>query len=141
VAILAILAQYPAGAEDPPGEKQAREAAIRFGQALQQGDPSALSSVLPDKGKVQVRLELLGPGDGFLSPQQVVALLREFLEQGSVESFKLLRVEHDADRYALAHGRAELTDRTGRPARIDLQLAFQPENGRWVLREIRETRS
>jgi hypothetical protein len=140
VLILAILPIVVTPAADPPGEEQARAAAQRFGQALQKGDASILGSVLPEKGKVLLRLDLLGPGEGYFSPNQVEALLREFFAHGTIQSFKLLRVEHDAQSYALANGRVELTDRAGRPARIELHLAFQAEDGRWVLREIRETR-
>jgi hypothetical protein len=134
-------ADEPATAAEQTGQEQARAAAARFGQALEQGDAALLKDLLPARGKVQLRLDLLGPGDGFFSPNQVLALLSGFLDQGSVNSFDLVRVEFDENRYALAYGRAELVDRTGRPARVDLQLAFQPEDGRWVLREMRETKS
>lgn len=143
--VLAVATVSPAAdpeqAPEPSGEEQARDAAVRFGQALEQGDAALLKSLMPAKGKVQLRLDLLGPADGFFSPNQVTALLGGFLERGSVTSFDLVRVEYDEQHYALAHGRAGLLDRAGRPARVDLQLAFQPEDGRWVLREIRETKS
>lgn len=144
VAIWAVLlllgpAFLPA-AEEAAEEDQARAAALLFGTAMKSADLSVLRPVLPEKGKIQLRLVHLGPEEGFFSSSQVEALLRDFLEQGSIRSFDLLRVEYDANRFALAHGRALLSDREGRPARVNLHLAFQPEDGRWVLREIRETR-
>jgi hypothetical protein len=143
VALLAILLLAgPAAtlaAADEDDRKQARAAALIFGKALTEGDAALLRTILPQRGKIQVRLIALGPGEGFYSAGQVESLIRDFLEQGSVASFELLGVEHDADRYALARGRAMLTDRQGRSVRAGLHLAFQPEEGRWVLREIRET--
>ena len=124
-----------------PGAAPARASALVFGQALEQGDPSLLRGILPRKGKVQLRLLSLGPGNGFFSAGQVESLIREFLDQGALRSFRLVHVEQDAERYALARGQAEITDRQGRTRSVELQLAFQPEDGRWVLREMRETPS
>jgi hypothetical protein len=140
VFLFALAAPWAFGAEESTDPEQARDAAARFGQALTKGDASLLRSILPQRGKVQLRLLSLGPGDGSFSAGQVESLIRDFLEQGSVQSFELVGMEHDAQRYALAHGRASLTDRQGRAVRSELHLGFQPEDGRWVLREIRETR-
>lgn len=136
---LACLTALPLRGAPALGESEARSAAQQVGSALRQGNPSLLRPVLPARGNVQLRLQVLGPVDGSFSPGQVEALLRDFFRQGSANSFELLSVEHDPQRYALARGRATLTDRQGRPASADLHLAFQPEDGRWVLREIRET--
>jgi hypothetical protein len=139
VPLLAVAVPLTLGAEGTADAKQARDAASRFGQALTKGDASLLRSILPQRGKVQLRLLSLGPGDGSFSAGQVESLIRDFLDQGSVQSFELVGMEHDAQRYALAYGRASLTDRQGRTVRSELHLGFQPEDGRWVLREIRET--
>ncbi len=120
-------------------EQGARDAAHRFAQALKNSDASLLRPILPSRGRVQLRLEVLGPENGFFSGSQVEALLGGFLKRGSVHSIDLLRLESDADCYTLVHARAVLTDRQGRPGRIGLQLAFQPEDKGWVIREIRET--
>jgi len=140
LALVACLAWAPCARAQEPGDEEARSAALQFGLALKQGDPAALRPVRPQRGKVQLRLQVLGPEDGSFSAGQVEALLQDFFRQGSARSFDLLSVEHDAQHYALARGRAMLIDRQGRPARVELHLAFQPEDGRWVLREIRETR-
>jgi hypothetical protein len=138
--LVLLLAGWPvvAAAEDPAID-QARGAALKFGQALKSGDVSLLRAILPDQGKVRLNLHCLGPAEGFFSSGQVEALLREFLEQGAIRSFDLIRLDHDPEHFAIAHGRSLLTDREGRPARIDIYLAFQPESDRWVLREVRET--
>jgi hypothetical protein len=120
-------------------EGAAREAAQRFGQALLGADASRLKPILPSRGKVQLRLVHLGPEEGFFSASQVEALLGNFLRRGAADSFEVLRVEYDPQRFALALGRATVTDEQGRSVRVGIHLAFQPEGERWVLREIRET--
>jgi hypothetical protein len=124
-----------------PTKNPARASALVFGQALERGDPSLLRAILPQQGKVQLRLLSLGPGNGFFSAGQVESLVRDFLDQGALRSFRLAHVEQDTDRYALARGQAEITDRHGRSRIVELQLALQLEDKRWVLREIRETPS
>ena len=63
----------------------------------------------------------------------------DFLAVGEVKNFEVLRLEGGGDTTTLVQGRAVLVDRDGRPARVLLHLAFQPEGGRWVLREVKET--
>jgi len=132
---LTVLVATAAG----PGEDAARRSAEMFGQALVRADLSLLRPILPSKGKVQLTLVRMGPEDGFFSPSQVEALLRDFLALGSVQSFKTTRVEHDPQGVALVSARVELKDKQGTPASIGLHLAFQPEDESWVLREVRET--
>jgi hypothetical protein len=47
-------------------------------------------------------------------------------------------VESDGSSFALVHARASLTDRQGRACRVGVHLSFQPEDGAWVIREIKE---
>ena len=136
--LLVALAPLVAVAEGPD-EQAARRAADRFGQALVRADLSLLRPILPAKGKVQLKLSRMGPEDGFFSPGQVEALLRDFLALGSVQRFETGRVEHDPQGIALVSARVELKDKQGSPASVGLHLAFQPEGDTWVLREIRET--
>ncbi len=121
------------------GEEEARRSARLFGQALTSGRASLLRPLLPESGKVHLCLEILGPEEGFFGASQVEALLGDFLSQAEVRSFELLRFDSDGKSNAFAHGRAVLIDKQGRPARVGLRLVFAPENGHWVLREIRET--
>lgn len=133
----------PALSDAPaPGDPRnaAREAALAFGRTLQSAGAAGLRALLPDKGKVLLRLVHLGPEDGYFSAGQVDALFQDFLKSGSVRSFDLVRVDSEDEGFAIAHCRAALTDRDGRPARVDVQLVVQPEDGRWVVREIRELR-
>ncbi len=120
-------------------EDQARKAARLFGQALTSGQASLLRSILPAGGKVHLAASRLVPEEGYFGSSQIEALLGDFLSQGSVRSFELLRLESDGQTSALAHARAVLTDRQGRPARLGIHLSFQTEDDRWVLREIKET--
>jgi hypothetical protein len=135
--LVALLASTAAVAA--LGEEDARVSAGVFGKALTQADATLLSSILPKRGKVQLRLARLGEEQGFFSSDQVVALLGTFLRSGKAESFRVVRIELDEGRFALAQCRAQVTDAQGETARIDLRLAFQPESDRWVLREVRES--
>ena len=110
-----------------PDADAIRHAAQQFGKALTAGNASLLREVLPDRGKVQLHLEVLGHERGYFSPGQVEALLREFMTRGKVLSFELSRVEHDPSGYALAHAAAEVIDARGATARVRVRLAFQPE--------------
>ena len=122
------------------GEQQAKKAALAFGSSLKHSDTAALRSVLPSRGKVNLRLIVFGPEEGSYSADQVQVLFKGFLRQGEVRSFDLLHVQCSTDQFALVHARAGVTDRDGRAGEVDLHLTFQPENDRWVLREIREAR-
>ena len=119
--------------------ESAAEAAEVFGLAVTSSDLKQLRSVLPDQGRVRLKLVHLGPEDGQFSAGQVEAILKDFLANGSVDSFEIVRTEGDDRNYGMVVGRAALIDRSGRARRVGLLLSFQPEAGRWVLREIKET--
>lgn len=125
--------------EPAPSEEDARKAARTFGLALTSGKADLLRPALPEHGRLHLSLARLGPEEGFFGAGQVEALFRDFLAEGKVSSFEVLRFECDHQSTALVHGRALLTDRQGRKARLSIHLALQPEAGRWVLREIKET--
>lgn len=139
--IVLVAAASVTAAEPVPalGEEQARQAALAFGQALLRADTSLLKPILPERGRLRMRLHRLGPEEGSYSACQVEALLKEFLREGSVRSFDVLRLECDGERYALVQSRARVTDGSGVAAVIDLHLTFQPEGQRWALREVRES--
>lgn len=137
IASSALLSQGPGYAAT--GEEEARKSARLFGQALTSGQASLLRSILPAGGKIHLAVSRLVPEEGYFGASQVEALIGDFLSQGSVRSFELLRLESDGKTNALAHARAVLTDRQGRPARLGIHLSFQTEEDRWVLREIKET--
>ncbi len=121
------------------GEEQAKTAALQFGRALTVGDTARLEPILPVRGKIRLRLTGFGPAAGSYSADQVAAIFKNFLREGAVRSFDLLRLECASEQFAFVHARARVVDRNGRPAEIDLHLTFQPEGDHWVLREIRET--
>lgn len=120
------------------GEAQAKETALDFGRALTRGRPSELRSILPDQGRIRLRLLHLGPEEGSYSPDQVEALFNDFLLEGKVRSFDLVRMQCSDDRFALIDARLQLVDREGRAQESGLHITLQPEQSRWVLREIRE---
>jgi len=128
---LALLATMSFGA-DPRGTVDA------FGAALVQGNADGLRAMLPSEGKVRVHLVRLGPQDGAVRGAQLHAVLQDFLERGSVQSFKLQTIE-SSDALALASVELALIDEQGQ-ADIRLHLSLEPEKDRWVLREIRESR-
>jgi hypothetical protein len=134
--LLLLLLSAPVSVATGPDD--VRQAAERFGRALQSGQVVGVRALLPPDGKVQLRLDKLGPERGLFSAGQVEALLSDFLAEGTVRAFDIRRVEFEKA-LALVHAEAVLDDRLGQPARVRLHLSFRPEDGRWVLREIRET--
>lgn len=142
VALILLLGLVPpavALADGPLGAEEASQAALRFGKALMAEDASALKAVLPRQGKVRVRLDCLGPENGSLSSEQLTALLGDFLRQGAVRSFRVVRTEVEDERFALVQSVAAAVDREGARRELHLDLTFQPEAGGWTLREIRES--
>lgn len=134
-ALTLSVALVPAGTSKEDAEAVAR----RFGEALTQGDASALRSVLPRSGKVKVTLDVLGEAQGSYGSSQVEALLREALARTTVRSFETQRVDSDASSFALVRCRASAVDRQGRAVRVAFHLSLQPEDGGWSVREIRES--
>ena len=128
---LALLTSVSFGA-DPRGTVDA------FGAALVQGNADGLRAMLPTEGKVRVHLVRLGPQNGALRGAQLHAVLQDFLEHGKVQSFILQTIEHSGT-LALASAELGLIDEQGQ-ADVRLHLSLEPENDRWVLREIRESR-
>jgi hypothetical protein len=136
--LLAASGLVTSAAEPGPNER-ALDAAKTFGRALVHADASQLKSVLPERGKVRMRLTCLGIEDGSYSAGQAQALLADFLRHGAVSSFDVLRVESDDERYVLVRGRAGTKGSAqGQPRQVDVHLTLQPEDGRWVLSEVRE---
>ena len=136
LALLACLVPVCVAGDGP---SEVRQAAQRVGQALQAKQTAALRKLLPDTGKVELSLVRLGPEDGAFAPPQVEALFRDFLASGSVRTFEVVRVEGECKAHGVAHAQAAVVDRQGSPARVGLHLTFQMEEGRWVLRGMRET--
>ncbi len=122
------------------GEVQTRQAALGLGNALLRSDTSLLRPLLPRHGKVRMRLTCFGPEEGSFSAGQVEAVFSSFFRHGAVKTFDLIRLESDeSGRFALAQGRVSVIDRDGRRNKVDIHLTFEPEEGRWVLRGIRES--
>ena len=136
---LLFAARVPVAADPPAPSEAARAAARQFGQALVSSRADALRAVLPAQGNVRLVLTRLGPENGSFGASQVEALFRDFLSVGKVRSFEVLRLQSDGTSSALVMGRAVVVDRDGRPGRVSLHLALEPEGSRWVLREVKET--
>ena len=115
-----------------------RTAVDAFGAALIAGNADRLREVFPSRGKVRVRLVRLGPEQGALRGSQLHAVLQDFLERGNVTSFEVRTVER-SERQALATADLALIDSEGGRAKVRLHLSFEPEDDRWVLREMRES--
>ena len=115
-----------------------RKAVDAFGAALIAGDADQLRSVFPGQGKVRVHLVSLGPEQGALRGSQLHAVLQDFLERGNVTAFKIRTVER-SEHQALASVDVALIDPDGARARVRLHLSLEPEDDRWVLREMRES--
>lgn len=143
-AVLLVIAVAFAGnasgvrAASSPHDPEVEAAARAFGEALS-GETGRLDTVLPARGKVRLRLARLGADDGFYSAGQVRAWLNDFLRGGRLGSFEVLRVESERGQVAMVHAKAAGTDKQGRAVDLRLHLTLQPEERRWVLREVRET--
>ena len=131
--MIACLSAAPFDAATAP-----RETIEAFGKALVEGDAGKLRIALPETGKVRVRLVRLGPQTGALRGGQLGAVLLDFLERGRVTGFEIRTVER-SETLALATAAVTLVDADGSRARVSLHLSLEPENDRWVLREIRES--
>ena len=136
---LAVVVAFALSWAVADADDGARAAAETFGRALVARKAEALKPILPESGRVHMTLTRLGPEEGSFGARQVEALFRDFLAKGSVSSFDVVRCESDGKRSALAHGRAAITDRSGRGGRVAFHLGFEPEGARWVLREVKET--
>ncbi len=137
--VVALVVALAAPLRAETGKEEAREAARRFGAALTSAQPSHLRSLLPARGKIYLALTRLAQEEGSFGAGQVEAVFRDSLAQVVVRSFEVIRLESDGVTFAVAHARAGLTDRQGRPCRVSLHLSFQPEDNAWVIREIKET--
>jgi hypothetical protein len=134
-----LVTAYGASLAGGVATEDARSTAAAFGRALTSSQADALRPILPAKGKVHLALARLGPEEGMFAPAQVVAVFRDFLAGGRVTSFDVVSVDGGERTGAQALGRASIVDRDGRKATVGLRLGFQPEDGRWVLREVKET--
>ena len=87
VVLAAALARTPGLAAGLSADS-ARDAASVFGRSLTSGHAEALRPLLPQRGKVGLRLARLGPEDGTFGAHQVEAVFQEFLASGAVGSFE-----------------------------------------------------
>jgi len=138
-AALLLLLVAPVVAQEANGQKGADGAVARFCAALSQQKPDLLASILPGRGKVQLRLIRLGPEAGFFSAEQVRTLLAGAIRRTPVREFTVVGIQQEEDSFALAHVVATLETGSSEGATIHLYLSFRAEQQRWTLREIRET--
>ena len=117
----------------------ARKSAERFARALEGSNAGLIGAMLPEQGKIQLRLRRLGPEEGAFSGRQVESLFRDFFRQGVIRSAEVERIDQQTGSYALGRLRVHGVDAEGRKLDLRLHLGFQTENERWILREIRET--
>lgn len=120
------------------GKDDASEAARRFGSALTSASSSSLKPLLPVRGTVHLALKRLAQEEGSFGSSQVEAVFHDALSRVVVRSYEVIRIECDGQTMAVVRGRAGLTDAQGRSGQVSLHLSFQPEDGRWVIREIKE---
>ncbi|MDH3786549.1 MAG: hypothetical protein OEV00_14650 [Acidobacteriota bacterium] len=117
----------------------ARSAATSFGQALESADTRSLARHFPTSGRVRLQLDrLVGREHGFYSSQQVVTLLRTFLQEGSVDGFTVIAVEAPTEQFARVDATARITNHKGVTRPATLRLHLERERDRWVVRELRE---
>lgn len=137
--LLLCIALVPLDAASAAGEKEARGAGQLFADVLTTGQPARLDPILPASGKIMVSLAGRNAGTGYFGVSQAKALLQTWLENGTGKDGKILHVEVQDDSYARVELSIRRTVHGGAEQSARFRLGLQPENGRWVLREIRET--
>ena len=137
--LVLCLALVPLEVASDVGEKEAHSAGQLFVRVLTSGQAARLDPILPDSGKIMVSLVGNNTRTSYFGVSQAKALLQAWLENGTGKDGKVLHVEVQDNSYA----RVELSIRRavsgGAVRSVRFRLGFQPENGRWVLREIRES--
>jgi hypothetical protein len=121
------------------GRKEAGEVADRFAQALKAGEPEAIQTLLPRSGKILVSIPETGNGAGYFGKSQVAALFGRYLAEFNFSDCRIDHIEIQDSSYARVDLTANRTGPGDAVSAVVFRLALQPEQGRWVLREIRES--
>lgn len=140
--MLFLALAFAAHATEPSDLAAARATATEFGRALEEASTRGLAAHLPTTGRVRLQLErLVGHERGFFSARQVVTLLRTFLQEGSVDAFHIETAETTAERFVRIDATARITNHKGVTRPAMLRIILELEQGRWVVRELRESGS
>ena len=135
VVVVVAAALFVAPAQSST-EADVRAAADGLMAWLAGGPASAPTRILPDRGTVQFGLRTLGSARSAVGSGQAKAVLAELRD--SVRGYRTAIGSVDVEESSWAWVRISIEDRDGRPVTV-LLLAFHAEDGRWVLRELRET--
>ena len=130
-ALLVGLTAVPAVSAAPA------DAALRFGQALESGLEDDLRSALPNGGRIDLGLDALGAMDGEYGVRQVRAALSQFLSEGHVRNFRIVK-ERRSESAAWLTAHLVIHEPGGRIRNRALDLRYRLERNEWVLRTIRE---
>ncbi len=123
----------------------ARESADVFIQAVLSGKPARLAPVLPEGGKILVSLRTPANGkssraeSAYLGVSQTRAVLKDLLSGDTLSDGRIQRIDCSENSYAQVEISFRRTPSSGLGPTVRIRLGLQPEKGRWVLREIRET--
>ena len=131
------LTSLPSSAEG--GREKAGQAAERFAHALRTGELSALHAILPQNGKILVSMAEPGSGAGYYGASQVEALFGSYLAGRRFRGCRIEHLEIQESSYARADLTAVRDGPDGDRATVFFRLALHLDQGRWVLREIRES--
>ncbi len=137
LALAISLTCLPALAED--GRHEAGQAAERFARTLRSGEPSALHAILPRDGKILVSMAETGSGAGYYGSSQVEALFGSYLAGHRFRECSIEHLEIQESSYARVDLTAIHDGPDNQRATVSFRLALHLEQGRWVLREIRES--
>ncbi|MBD3869027.1 MAG: hypothetical protein IFK94_12965 [Acidobacteria bacterium] len=121
------------------GRKEAGQAAERFARALSTGESEALQALLPQSGKILVSISDIGQGAGYFGRSQVEALFSGYLAEFDFSDCRIDHIEVQESSYSRIDLTANRTGPGDAVSAVVFRLAFQPEQDRWVLREIRES--
>jgi hypothetical protein len=137
LAIAVGLATLPSPAET--GRAGVDQAAARFAQAICSGNPDALHAILPQSGKILVSIPDAGHGAGYYGSSQVEALFGGYLAEYGYLECRIDHLELQDSSYARIDIIARRSGSGADRSPVVFRLALQPEQGLWVLREIRES--
>ena len=121
------------------GGEEAGQVAERFARVLNDRRPADLQEILPRSGKILISIPDAGRTAGYYGNSQVEALFTGYLAGTTFRDCRIDHIEVQDGSYARIDLTANRTGPDGEPAAVVYRLALQPEQGRWVLREIRES--
>ncbi len=121
-------------------EPQLKAEVSKLTTALLEADRSTLRTYWPNKGKVLLNLQVLGPEDGYFSSAQADVVLSGALASKRIVRLNFSNIEADEQCFAVVQGSVVVETPDGVHHDGRLRVVLQPAGESWEIREIRESR-